>query len=278
MMEPQDQIATGVPIQFADTDGSTAMRDLTREGPTGQATSTVEEEAPDTASGAGPAQQIDRPNKRDRSEDSPDLISKRSHCRGTKRDRDSDGEGQVTRRRWRELVGQSNNHPSDTDLDLSSDEDVRQVTEGDRDPDNEKVIVLVPDGAQLPIKGKDGSWDLAANQSLTLQPGRTTWINTGLRMSLPQKFSLVLLSQPRLAEQNIMVSPSLVKSDESGIIRVLLQNSSPVPRRIQKGERICKGVVIHTPDVEWQRVATLPYERQENVSDRADSEPYQSSI
>ena len=85
-------------------------------------------------------------------------------------------------------------------------------------------------------------------------------------MSLPHHVTLLLLSQPRLAEQNITVSPSLVRPDDSGLIHVLLQNSSPVPRRLQKGERICKGIVVYTPAVEWQRVATLPYKEREDVT------------
>ena len=98
-----------------------------------------------------------------------------------------------------------------------------------------------------------------ANQSLTLQPGMSTGVNTGMRLALPEGHAMLLLSLPRLALQGITVPLSIVSPDYRGLIHVVLQNNTPVPRRVQKGEHICQAIVIPIPGVQWQRVTALPY-------------------
>jgi len=145
-----------------------------------------------------------------------------------------------------------------TDESMSSDEGLNVIEAGASTTDENQLTILVPDDAKLPL-GKMGYWECAASQSLTLQPDRTAPVGIGLRMALPPGWSMLLLSQPRLAEQDVTVCPSVVTTGNQELIKVLLQNRSHLPRRIQKGERICRALFFRIPDVEWERISVLPH-------------------
>ena len=257
MIEPPDQVTTAVPIQHESSRGSLEMRDLPRIEPTTPAARSSRQPAEGSTTGAGPAPTTaDQGVKRTPSPGSPGPARKQPHRRGEKRDRDSDGERRHPRRSWRRLAEPEG--ARQPDMETSSDEEVRHINDEVATSSRMTITALIPDGIQLPHEGRDGSWECPANQSLTLYPGRATWINTGMRIALPPGYSFLVFSQPRLAEHSVTVTTSVVTPDARGMIHALLQNNSPVPRRIQKGERICRGVAIHTPRLDWQRVATLP--------------------
>ena len=265
MIEPPDQVTTAVPIQHESSRGSLEMRDLPRIEPTTPAARSSRQPAEGSTTGAGPAPTAaDQGVKRTPSPGSPGPARKQPHRRGEKRDRDSDGERRHPRRSWRRLAEPEG--ARQPDMETSSDEEVRHINDEVATSSRVTITALIPDGIQLPHEGRDGSWECPANQSLTLYPGRATWINTGMRLALPPGYSFLVFSQPRLAEHSVTVTTSVVTPDARGMIRALLQNNSLVPRRIQKGERICRGVAIHTPRLDWQRVATLPERPYDDVA------------
>ena len=250
MVEPADQVTTGVPIQYAVPQGEIVDMTEPREG--------------GSTAGAGPgARPLGASSKRDLSPEVEKPQVKRGKRQGMKRGRESDGESQRPSGKWKQLANTDQEEDSSAaDMELSSeDERINALQEERKPPDPEGINVLVPDGVRLPTSGSQGGivWNCVANQSLTLQPGMSTGVNTGMRLALPEGHALLLLSLPRLALQGITVPLSIISPDYRGLIQVVLQNNTTVPRRVQKGEHICQAIVIPIPGVQWQRVTALPY-------------------
>ena len=68
---------------------------------------------------------------------------------------------------------------------------------------------------------------------------------------------MLLYSRSKLATKGITVEAGLIDSDYRGPIQCVLYNHTQVPRRIQKGERICQALVLPVPIVNWQTVSYL---------------------
>ena len=61
-------------------------------------------------------------------------------------------------------------------------------------------ITLLP-GLDPPIRGSPESagWDCQANQSITLQPGKTMKVDLGLCLAIPNGYMMLLYSRTKLA-------------------------------------------------------------------------------
>ena len=161
-----------------------------------------------------------------------------------KRERDAETEAgnpskwERRRTRWQNLI-----EPSGSDTD--SQEEMHSL--------DDILKVTIPPGTAPPIKGSNGSagWDLKANQSVTLHPGHTTKVDLGLWLATPPGFAMILFSRSRLASEGITTQGGVIDSDYRGVVNCLLYNSTKTPRRITKGERICQGLVLPVPQIEW---------------------------
>lgn len=116
------------------------------------------------------------------------------------------------------------------------------------------LVVEVPPGADVPERMTAGSagHDCRANQSVTLQPGKTTKVSLGLRAAIPDGWCMLLLSRSKLATEGITVEGGLIDSDYRGPILCVLHNHTNLARRITKGERICQALFLQTPHITWQ--------------------------
>ena len=68
---------------------------------------------------------------------------------------------------------------------------------------------------------------------------------------------MLLYSQSKLATEGITTEAGLIDSDFCGPIQCVLYNHTQIPRRIQKGERICQALILPVPIVNWQTVSYL---------------------
>ena len=159
---------------------------------------------------------------------------------GEKRSLDTDDEHQPEKKAWLDIADDA-----DTGTEMSSEDEVSKI------PDKEgEVTISIPEGAKPPTAQGCG-WIFAANQSLTLQPGTAAAIDLGLRAAIPRGTSLLLLSRSRLAVQGITTVTCPIDYHHRGAITAILQNSSNVPRRITKGEKICHGIITPTVSAQW---------------------------
>ena len=148
----------------------------------------------------------------------------------------------VTRRSWRQLAQQA----------TSSEDEMAQIRQTD-------VTVHCTRDSTLPERATTGAagWDCRANQTLTIQPGRTAKVDLGLRISMPPGLCMLLISRSRLASEGLTVQGGLIDSDYRGPILCLLHNSTCQPRIIQKGERICQAIFLNTPTINWEVTSSL---------------------
>lgn len=144
------------------------------------------------------------------------------------------------------------------EMESSSDEEVKAITEDIQDL-GDGVVIDIPPNVKPPVRATIGSagWDCRANQAVTIGPRQTRKVDIGLKMALPAGMCALLLSRSRLATEGITVQGGVIDSDYRGPISCILHNNTECARRVQKGERICQLVIISTPTVKWQTVQKL---------------------
>jgi dUTP pyrophosphatase len=87
---------------------------------------------------------------------------------------------------------------------------------------------------------------LAPDEIVTIAPGRTTMIPTGLAIALPEGYEAQIRPRSGLAARHgvtVLNSPGTVDADYSGEIKVLLINHGEAPFDVRRGDRIAQMVV-----------------------------------
>jgi dUTP pyrophosphatase len=113
-----------------------------------------------------------------------------------------------------------------------------------------KVKKLTSD-AQLPTYGSKqaAAFDLYANEQVTILPGHTMAIGTGLAFDLPATHYLEIYPRSGLSlNTNIRISnaPGIVDEDYKGEVKIIIDNimtKFPNPYTISKGQRLAQGIV-----------------------------------
>src|SRR5580693_4835951 len=112
---------------------------------------------------------------------------------------------------------------------------------------------VVPRYAHGPAE--DAGMDLHAVEPVTLAPGETKLVPTGLSIELPPGFEAQIRPRSGLALKHSITlpnSPATIDPGYRGEIRVILQNLGREPFQISPGERIAQMVVSRYEAVEWE--------------------------
>ena len=122
------------------------------------------------------------------------------------------------------------------------------------------------DNAVLPTYGSEyaAGADLYAclDEPVTVEPGATAWISTGLAMEIPVGCAGLVYARSGLACKKGLAPANkvgVVDSDYRGLMTVVLHNHGAEPQTISHGERIAQMVI--TP------VLTPAYEACDTISD-----------
>ena len=120
--------------------------------------------------------------------------------------------------------------------------------------------------AQLPTYGsaEAAGADLYAclEQAVTIAPGETAWIPTGLALEVPKGCAGLVYARSSLGAKRGLAPPykvGVIDSDYRGEIRVVLLNHGKVPQTVENGERVAQFLI--TP------VLTPAYEEVEELTD-----------
>lgn len=100
----------------------------------------------------------------------------------------------------------------------------------------------------------------AITEPLTLQPGQTAMVATGLAIALPPGFEAQVRPRSGLAAKNgvtVLNSPGTIDADYRGEIKAILINHSQTPFTIERGMRIAQMVVARHSTVQWEERAEL---------------------
>ena len=129
----------------------------------------------------------------------------------------------------------------------------------------EKVAVKkLREGAILPTFGSNeaAGADLYAclEQDVTIAPGETVFVPTGLAMELPRGYAVLIYARSGLACKRGLAPANkvgVVDSDYRGEFIVALHNHGSQPQTISHGERIAQLVVTPVLIPEYIEVKTL---------------------
>lgn len=109
--------------------------------------------------------------------------------------------------------------------------------------------------AKKPTQGTEGSagWDIYSGEDLTIAPGETAKVSTGLAVELPRGYYLDVRSRSGHAAAGLTVanSPGTIDWDYRGEVIVLLHNGGKAPVRIAEGARIAQFVMGKIVGVNW---------------------------
>jgi dUTP pyrophosphatase len=121
---------------------------------------------------------------------------------------------------------------------------------------------LRPD-AHVPSQAYDGDagLDLAACESLVLQPGARAVIPTGLAVEIPEGYAGFVQPRSGLAARHgigVVNSPGLIDSGYRGEIRVVLINTDrEIPFVVEPGMRVAQLVIAPVASVRLVEVEEL---------------------
>lgn len=110
-------------------------------------------------------------------------------------------------------------------------------------------------------------FDFHAVEELTIMPGETKLVDTGLAFEIPPMYELQVRPRSGLsAKTGIRVSnsPGTVDADFRGSVKIILDNTGTTPFRIEIGDRVAQGVVAPVSRAVFEVVDEL------GVSERAD--------
>jgi dUTP pyrophosphatase len=115
-----------------------------------------------------------------------------------------------------------------------------------------RADAIIPRYAHGPEE--DAGMDLHAVDSVTLAPGETRLIPTGLAIELPPGFEAQVRPRSGLALKHSITlpnSPATIDPGYRGEIRVILQNLGREAFEIHPGDRIAQMVIARYEAVEW---------------------------
>lgn len=112
---------------------------------------------------------------------------------------------------------------------------------------------LIPRYAHGPAE--DAGMDLHSIEAVTLGPGETKLVGTGLAIELPSGYEAQIRPRSGLALRHSITlpnSPATIDPGYRGELRVILHNFGREPFEIGPGERIAQMVIARYESIEWQ--------------------------
>ena len=118
---------------------------------------------------------------------------------------------------------------------------------------------------ELPAYATPGSaaFDLAASETLVIAPGEVRLVPTGLVIEVPAGMFLGVFARSSTPlKKGLMVANGVgvVDSDYCGPtdeIKIPTINITSSPVEIKRGDRIAQGILLPSPQIEWEEVTEL---------------------
>ncbi len=103
----------------------------------------------------------------------------------------------------------------------------------------------------------DAGFDIAASENCTVPSGERAVVDTGLRVKIPPGYEIQLRSRSGNAAKRgvfLLNSPATIDAGYTGVLKVILFNTSKEDFVVNVGDRIAQLVVQKLPDVVWKPV------------------------
>ena len=127
-----------------------------------------------------------------------------------------------------------------------------------------ELKVKLENGAPLPAHAKpgDAGLDLTSRDQVTLWPGDTRMVGTGVHVEIPEGyFGLVAPRSGLACKHNVTLAnaPGVIDAGYRGEIKAALINEGSEPYLVAKGERVCQLIIVPFESVECRAVDDLSW-------------------
>lgn len=121
-----------------------------------------------------------------------------------------------------------------------------------------KLKKMHPD-AKIPIYATEGSaaCDFYSIEEISLAPGETKKIRTGIALEIPLGQFLKLEGRSGFSAKGIIKIGGVIDSDYRGEIHIILNNSTSQAFKIEKGDRIAQGILMPINHAQFEEVSEL---------------------
>ncbi len=122
-----------------------------------------------------------------------------------------------------------------------------------------KMKVMLDKGAFMPESGllSDVGFDLRSPVRVIVPAGRSTAVDTGVHIQLPEKHNAILKSKPGLSIRYGVLSEGVVDPAYTGSILVNLRNYSDKPYTVEIGDKIAQLCIVPSVKPELELVTSL---------------------
>ena len=106
----------------------------------------------------------------------------------------------------------------------------------------------------------DAGADLAAAESLTLEPGGRALVSAGFSMAIPEGHAGLVLPRSGLAIRSgvtVLNAPGLIDAGYRGVVKVALINHSAEAFEVRVGDRIAQLVIVAVDEPDYVEVDVL---------------------
>ena len=106
----------------------------------------------------------------------------------------------------------------------------------------ENSFQVIIDGGKAPVKGSTeaAGWDLYAAEDVTIPVGKRQLVNSGLRIRVPAGTYGRIAPRSGLALKGIDVGAGVIDRDYTGVVKILLHNTSDSDFKVTSGDRIAQ--------------------------------------
>lgn len=122
------------------------------------------------------------------------------------------------------------------------------------------IKVMLDEGAKLPVRAHDtdAGADLCCREDVTIAPGDSALVDTGVHVELPHGTVGMLKSKSGLNCMQAMTTTGVIDEGYTGPIKVRVYNHGAFPKEFRAGDKVTQLVVMP--------VAYPTYEQAEEIS------------
>jgi dUTP pyrophosphatase len=105
-----------------------------------------------------------------------------------------------------------------------------------------------------------GGYDLFSTQDVTLRPGASYAVGTGIEMEIPSGYVGLICPKSGLAANfatTVLNGPGVIDPDYRGEVKAIMINEGEQPKRFAPGDKVAQILFVETEEVEFEEVAEL---------------------
>lgn len=110
----------------------------------------------------------------------------------------------------------------------------------------------------------DAAWDLSSSVEITVEPGATALVSTGVRLNLPFGWCGKVMSRSGNALKGGFIvanAPGIVDSGYTGDIGVIIYNITDKPLTITPGQRVAQLMIERVPGIVLNHIEENEFEK-----------------